>query len=98
MRDRVRERIELGVRREQLRRGAAERLVPMLELLGALRDPLFQYQRVLLQLLFLLLDSTEHLVERVGQCAQFVLAELGGSHGIVLTLSTRCSVESRSRN
>ena len=82
VRHRVGERVELAVGRLQFRRA-------FFELPGALGDPLFQYLRVLLQLLLLFLDPAEHLVEGVGQHAQLVLAELGGAHGVVLACRRR---------
>ena len=80
----IRECIELGVDGEQLRRIATHGRVPLLELLSAFRDALLQLARVLLQLLLLFLDSAEHLVEGVGQHAQFVRAELGRPDRVVL--------------
>ena len=45
---------------------------------------MFQYLRVLLQLVLLLLDPAEHLIECVGQLPQLVFAERGRPHGIIL--------------
>src|SRR5437899_8756035 len=84
VRYRVGERVQLVVGGEELRRVAPQRLVALLELVGPFLDTPLELSGVALQLLLalperavLVLDTAEHLVEGIGQRAQFVLAELG---------------------
>src|SRR3989454_7197503 len=66
-------------------RVAAQRLVALLELAGALLDTLLELGGIALQLVLLVLDAAEHLVEGIGQRPQLVRAELGGPHGVILS-------------
>ena len=86
---RVGERVELLVGGEQLGRIASQRLVTFRELVGPRLDALLEVRRVAPQLAILVLDAPEHLVERVGQRAQFVLTQLGRPHGVVLPSGDR---------
>ena len=91
VRNRVGERVKLGIGGEQLRRVAPERFVAVLQLVGAIRDPLLELGGVASQLAVLILDASEHEVEGVGERAQFVLAELGRPHRVVLARGDRRS-------
>src|SRR5207247_3254296 len=64
--------VELGVGGQELGRVAPQRLVALLELVGALLDTLLKLGGIALQLVLLVLDAAEHLVEGIGQCAQLV--------------------------
>ena len=89
VRHRVGERVELLIGGEELRRVAPQRLIALLELMRALGHPLLELRGVAPQLLLARLDPAEHLVECVGQHAQFVLADLGRPHGVVLPSGDR---------
>src|SRR2546422_2928600 len=84
VRYRVSECVELGVGGQELGRVAAQRLVALLELVGALLDTLLELGGIALQLVLLVLDAAEHLVEGIGHRAQLVGAEFGRPYGVVL--------------